>query len=432
MNYKIFIEFDDSRLSNLSNDIYNLFLENNYDVELLNSSLSLNEKIRLIEESNKKNFVLSNKINTSDSNAIEIIYPLRSTDSLARIINDNLINIVTVSKYYQRRASGNTILDYYEILRNINNNEAVIIRYGINTLNNSNLSSFIYRSITNYLTNANIYTVQSGDSLYSIARKFNINVNDLKELNNLTTNNLSLGQKLLIPTTNTQTPITPEVPQSNTYTVKSGDSLYAIARNFNTTVDDIKKLNNLTSNNLSLGQKLLIPTNNTETPTTPQVPQSNTYTVKSGDSLYAIARNFNTTIDAIKTLNNLTSNNLSLGQKLLIPTNNTETPTTPQVPQSNTYTVKSGDSLYAIARNFNTTVDAIKTLNNLTSNNLSLGQKLLIPTNNNNNNLSYTVKSGDNLYAIARNFNTSVDAIKKLNNLTTNNLSIGQTLLIPR
>ena len=432
MNYKIFIEFDDSRLSNLSNDIYNLFLENNYDVELLNSSLSLNEKIRLIEESNKKNFVLSNKINTSDSNAIEIIYPLRSTDSLARIINDNLINIVTVSKYYQRRASGNTILDYYEILRNINNNEAVIIRYGINTLNNSNLSSFIYRSITNYLTNANIYTVQSGDSLYSIARKFNINVNDLKELNNLTTNNLSLGQKLLIPTTNTQTPITPEVPQSNTYTVKSGDSLYAIARNFNTTVDDIKKLNNLTSNNLSLGQKLLIPTNNTETPTTPQVPQSNTYTVKSGDSLYAIARNFNTTIDAIKTLNNLTSNNLSLGQKLLIPTNNTETPTTPQVPQSNTYTVKSGDSLYAIARNFNTTVDAIKTLNNLTSNNLSLGQKLLIPTTNNNNNLSYTVKSGDNLYAIARNFNTSVDAIKKLNNLTTNNLSIGQTLLIPR
>ena len=372
MNYKIFIEFDDSRLSNLSNDIYNLFLENNYDVELLNSSLSLNEKIRLIEESNKKNFVLSNKINTGDSNAIEIIYPLRSTDSLARIINDNLINIVTVSKYHQRRASGNTILDYYEILRNINNNEAVIIRYGINTLNNSNLSSFIYRSITNYLTNANIYTVQSGDSLYSIARKFNINVNDLKELNNLTTNNLSLGQKLLIPTTNTQTPTTPEVPQSNTYTVKSGDSLYAIARNFNTTVDDIKKLNNLTSNNLSLGQKLLIPTNNTETPTTPQVPQGNTYTVKSGDSLYSIARSFNTTVDAIKTLNNLTSNNLSLGQKLLI------------------------------------------------------------PTNNNNNNLSYTVKSGDNLYAIARNFNTSVDAIKKLNNLTTNNLSIGQTLIIPR
>ena len=432
MNYKIFIEFDDSRLSNLSNDIYNLFLENNYDVELLNSSLSLNEKIRLIEESNKKNFVLSNKINTGDSNAIEIIYPLRSTDSLARIINDNLINIVTVSKYHQRRASGNTILDYYEILRNINNNEAVIIRYGINTLNNSNLSSFIYRSITNYLTNANIYTVQSGDSLYSIARKFNINVNDLKELNNLTTNNLSLGQKLLIPTTNTQTPTTPEVPQSNTYTVKSGDSLYAIARNFNTTVDDIKKLNNLTSNNLSLGQKLLIPTNNTETPTTPQVPQSNTYTVKSGDSLYAIARNFNTTVDVIKSLNNLTSNNLSLGQKLLIPTNNTETPTTPQVPQGNTYTVKSGDSLYSIARSFNTTVDAIKTLNNLTSNNLSLGQKLLIPTNNNNNNLSYTVKSGDNLYAIARNFNTSVDAIKKLNNLTTNNLSIGQTLIIPR
>lgn len=102
-----------------------------------------------------------------------------------------------------------------------------------------------------------------------------------------------------------------ETPTESTYTVKAGDSLYAIANKYGMTVDQLKSLNNLSSNNLSIGQKLLI----TGTPSTePQV-----YTVKSGDSLYRIALAFGTTVDAIKNLNNLTSNNLSIGQKLLIP-----------------------------------------------------------------------------------------------------------------
>jgi len=369
MNYKIFIEYDDTRLKVLSDEIYNLFKNNNYDVTILDNTISLNNKLNSINSISKKIFLLSNKIGT-DSSSLEIIYPLRSNDEISRTLSDNLSNITTVSKYYQLRLPSETSKDYYEILRDVNTNDAIIIKYGINLLNNSNLASFIYRSIVNYLTNENIYTVKSGDSLYSIARNFNITVDELKKLNNLTTNNLSLGQKLLIPTTNT-TPTIPEEPTaSNTYTVKSGDSLYAIARNFNTTVDEIKKLNNLTSNNLSIGQKLLIPSKDSfEQPN-----DTITYTVKSGDSLYAIARKFNTTVDEIKRLNNLTRNNLSLGQKLSIPSSVSSN----QPNDTITYTVKSGDSLYAIARTFNTTVNEIKRLNNLTSNNLSIGQKLII------------------------------------------------------
>ena len=92
----------------------------------------------------------------------------------------------------------------------------------------------------------------------------------------------------------------------------------AIARKFNTTVDDIKRLNNLVSNNLSIGQKLIINQDNNKEETIQNNPSSNIYTVKSGDSLYAIARKFNTTVDDIKRLNNLVSNNLSIGQKLII------------------------------------------------------------------------------------------------------------------
>ena len=95
--------------------------------------------------------------------------------------------------------------------------------------------------------------------------------------------------------------------------------------------------------------------------------------------MYAIAKKYNTTASAIMLLNNLQNTNLSIGQKLKIPAASTVTPTKPSTPSSNTtYTVKSGDNLYSIARRFNTTVDAIKRKNNLTSNNLSIGQKLII------------------------------------------------------
>lgn len=128
----------------------------------------------------------------------------------------------------------------------------------------------------------------------------------------------------------------------------------------NTTVDELKKANNLTSNILSTGQLLKIPS--------ALLPES-TYIVKKGDSLYSIARKYSTTIDKIKDLNNLTTNLLSIGQVLLIPTDtNLET----------TYTVQKGDSLYSIAKKYDTTVDRLKQLNNLKSNLLSIGQILIV------------------------------------------------------
>lgn len=209
------------------------------------------------------------------------------------------------------------------------------------------------------------------------------------------------------------------VSTGETYIVKSGDTLYSIARKYNTTVDEIKRLNNLTSNNLSVGQELVISEGEGEIEEGTEY-----YTVKSGDTLFSIAKAFGITVDELKQLNNLTSNTITLGQQLKI-SGGEVTP-----PETITYTVKSGDSLYAIARRYNTTVDEIKSLNNLTSNNLSIGQQLIIPTSSTTNTFTYTVKRGDSLYSIARNYNTTVDEIKRLNNLTNNNLSIGQQLII--
>ena len=94
-----------------------------------------------------------------------------------------------------------------------------------------------------------IYVVKPGDSLWSIAKKYNITVNELKDANNLSSNMLSIGQQLIIP----------ETSEYETYVVKSGDSLWKIAQNYDVNVNDLIKLNNLSSDVLQIGQTLLIP-----------------------------------------------------------------------------------------------------------------------------------------------------------------------------
>ena len=168
---------------------------------------------------------------------------------------------------------------------------------------------------------------------------------------------------------------------------------------------------------MSIGQQLKIP----ETPPTNINPEYLEYVVKSGDSLWSIANRYNTSVNEIRELNELSSDVLQIGQVLLIPISENV--------NNITYTVKAGDSLYSIAQKYGTTVDEIKKANNLTSNLLSIGQQLKIPTTKDY--LDYTVQSGDSLYKIAQKFNTTVNDIINLNNLTTSLLQIGQQLKIP-
>lgn len=95
------------------------------------------------------------------------------------------------------------------------------------------------------------------------------------------------------------------------------------------------------------------------------------------------------------------------------------------------YTVQPGDTLWAIARRYNTTVDVLKSLNGLTSDLLRIGQILKIPVSQTTPYIEYTVKSNDTLWGIARRYNTTVDALKQLNGFTSDLLHIGQILKIP-
>lgn len=278
--------------------------------------------------------------------------------------------------------------------------------------------------------NNKTYTVKKGDTLYGISKQFNTSAQKIRELNNLKNDNIVPSQVLIISENNGTNP-----NECIIYTVKKGDSLYEIAKKYNTSVDAIKRYNNLTTNNLSIGQKIRIPCNIEDNDDT-VMPKYISYTVKAGDNLYNIAKKYNTTVDKIKRDNNLQSNNLTIGKILLIEDTSDQSTIEEcfgeeyEAPSSNiTYTVQKGDNLYSIANKYNTTVNEIKSLNNLTSNNLSIGQQLRIPTNASGN-ITYTVQKGDNLYSIARKYNTTVNEIKRKNNLTSNNLSIGQQLII--
>lgn len=318
--------------------------------------------------------VVSNHINAGSGDGAEIIYALRNNDTFARKIANEFENAgQNVRKYYQRRLPSNPAKDYYYIMRDTPNNETVIVEYGfadstgddVSQLKNNweNLAEAVTKAIVEYAggkyvapAGSNYYTVKSGDSLWSISRKFGITVDELKSANNLSSNLLSVGQNLIIPGKEAQA-------TSDEYVVKKGDTLYSIARKYNTSVDNLKSINNITTDSLAIGQIIKLPSTSSSA--------SDTYIVKKGDSLYSIARTYNTSVDKLKEINNLTSNALAIGQVLKLPSSNAS--------ENVVYTVKKGDSLYSIAREYGTTVDAIKKLNNITSNTLSIGQKLLLP-----------------------------------------------------
>ena len=349
------------------------------------------DRIRRINSlaNNQPAILISNHINAGGGEGAEIVYALRNDSTLADITLQNIGEVGQIKrKVYQRRLPENPNLDYYYILRESGQNtEPILIEYGFidnikdqNKLLNylDNYAEAVVKAIAEYTNTPYLepntseqYIVQRGDTLYSISKKFNVSINKLKELNNLESNTILPGQKLII-----KEPTTP--PQPTTYKVQKGDTLYSISQKFNTTVDEIKRLNNISSNNIYINQELYIPSTNTLPSNPLPIPPINDdeneeyseYIVQKGDSLWKISRDYNISVKDLIELNNLTTTTLQIGDKLLVPI---------QTNNEKTYIVKRGDTLWSIAKENNITVNELKEKNNLTTNLLSIGQTIIIP-----------------------------------------------------
>ena len=195
-----------------------------------------------------------------------------------------------IRKYYQRRLPSNPSKDYYFIIRETEPAESILVEYGFADTksdaerlknNYEKYAEAVVKAITNYIgvpynseETSNTYIVKSGDTLYSIAAKYNLSVNELKKLNNLTSNIISVGQILKIGKNISSN-------EYKEYIVKRGDTLYSIAKKFNMSVDELKKLNNLTNNIISIGQKLVVKNSDLIVPN-----EYANYTVKKGDTIF--------------------------------------------------------------------------------------------------------------------------------------------------
>lgn len=315
--------------------------------------------------------VISNHLNAGRGDGAEVIYALRNNSRLANSVLDNIGNVgIKTRRIYQRRLPSDSSRDYYFMLRDTGKTEPLIIEYGF--IDNPSNLEFIrdnYKELAEGVIKAileyknipyvgpekvvtDTYKVMKGDTLYGISKKLDTSVDELKKLNNLSNNTLSIGQILKIPTKSIDT------GETDIYEVKRGDTLYSIANRYGISVSELKAINDLTNDNLSIGQILKVPSG---------LSNVNSYTVSKGDTLYNIAKKFNVSIDKIKELNNLTSNLLSIGQKLIIP-----------FIEDTTYIVKAGDTLYSIARKFNTTVSELKRLNGLENDILTIGKILMV------------------------------------------------------
>ena len=429
-----------------ANYIYNRLNELGVPVAITRTTdedIGRTERLRRMRNAfgtDKDVIILSNHINAGGGEGAEVVYSLRNNDTLASMILDEIGNKGQIErKIYQRRLPENPSQDYYYIMRETPNTEAVLIEYGfidnprdLAKLQNNILdyAEGVVKAVANYIGTPyiapndvieedNVYIVKRGDSLYSIAQKNNITVDELKKINNLTSNNIIIGQKLYIPTRE-------DILQEDytIYTVKNGDTLYKIASDFNVSLKDLLTLNRLNSTSLTIGQQLLIPTNGI------QIIGVVDYTIKPGDTLWKIANNCNVTVDDIVKLNNLDSTIIYPGQIIKL----SESCAAKQngnnyVETENIYIVKKGDTLYSIARMFNTTPMELIQENNLPSTTLLIGQQIKVPRNNY---IEYIVQRGDTLYSIANRYSTTPSIIKELNNLSSDLLQINQTLLLPK
>ena len=251
------------------------------------------------------------------------------------------------------------------------------------------------------------YKVKRGDNLSDIAKKFDVSMSDIKSWNNLRSNRVQAGTKLKIKVENnvtvvkktekiktethfpaeTKTEVVKEtVVESKEYVVKSGDNLTQIAKDHKLYVADLKKWNNLKSNQVKPGDVLKLTASENNVIEKETVSKTIYYTVKKGDNITKIAQINNVELADIKQWNNLQNNNVQVGVKLKIEKqagkltqyskkeNNNKT----DFDKFKMYEVQKGDSLYSISLKHHTTVAVIKMQNDIKDENLQPGMKLKI------------------------------------------------------
>lgn len=298
------------------------------------------------------------------------MYKVRRGDNLSRIAKKKRVSIATIRRCNPRLRRSNRIYPGQRIVLKCSNKTA---------------TKTVASKKKRYDTNTGIYTVRSGDNLWRISKRYKISINSIKKCNpTLYRHHIFPGQKIRLKCSGKEEK--PKGSKEVIYTVKSGDNLWSIAQKYDVSIAELTSWNNLsTRNRIFPGRKLKVyqsssnispSVTNSITPKTPaptvKKTSSNKYLVKTGDNLWDISKKTNVSIAKIKQCNpNLYRNKIYPGDTLKLKCSNTIF-----------YTVKKGDTLWNIAKKYNVSVNEITEWNKLKNKqDIIVGKKLKIYRN---------------------------------------------------
>jgi membrane-bound lytic murein transglycosylase D len=233
-------------------------------------------------------------------------------------------------------------------------------------------------------SNVSYYKIKKGDTIGQIAEKHHVAISDLRAWNNLSSNKIIAGKTLKIysysdvPKQKTETKNTKK-GKLVTHKIRRGDTIWQLAEQYNVTVTNIRIWNDLTNNKIVAGKTLKIyPEASGKTTTTKVEKKSAGYTyhkIKKGETLSQIAEKYKVSVADIRQLNNISGNKIIAGQELKIKSSSgTELASL----DKKYHVVSRGESLYSIAKKYNTTITKLKNLNNLSGSKIKAGQKLKV------------------------------------------------------
>ncbi|MDA3905152.1 MAG: LysM peptidoglycan-binding domain-containing protein [Bacteroidales bacterium] len=291
-----------------------------------------------------------------------------------------------------------------------------------------------------------LHNVVKGNTLYSLAKVYGVSVNEIKAANPGMQDELKLGAVILIPKAKEaeSTVTTPAISFDNYFyhVVKQGESLFSISRIYEVNVNDLVKLNELSSNKISPGFYLKIPEMKLQSIDLPKEVEQQQITTKESryfehivqpkETLYSIAKRYGIGVETLKYINNFTGNSLQSGQTVLIPKVLKDW----QTRESKNYIihqVKPKENLYGIARKYGVSIDQIKAINLGLSTALSIGQEIKIPRKSNiKGYIEHQVSDRkEKLSNIAQDYQVSVSNLKDLNPGAPSKVRRGETVFIP-
>ncbi|NLT50824.1 MAG: LysM peptidoglycan-binding domain-containing protein [Ignavibacteria bacterium] len=317
------------------------------------------------------------------------------------------------------------------------------------------------------------HKIRNGESLSSIATKYGVRINQIKEWNDLRSNRIMKGRVIKIysgegsPDMLSDSEETPNV-KPVFHKINPGESIGAIAEKYGVSTFEIKSWNNLSSNKIIAGKTLKIYPDSKKVASNNRIivdefsSRNTTYLVKKGDTIGKIALQYGVTARDIRRWNNLSNNKIKVGEEIKIfarsqssnvsnnVSANDQNNIRNEVPKETfIHVVKNGESLSTLSAKYKIRIDEIMSINNLKNNKIFVGQKIKIISDSSKRNgnsdgidtsikiakshineIIHVVLNGESLYTIAKDYRVKLSDIKSWNNLSSNKIKIGQKLKI--